>query len=696
MPFGLAAAPGGTQEQVTVVADNSGTASAQSDLMVVPDGIEVTQVIPSAPVPQSPFVLYGSGFLAAQALDPPDPDVPADPAVVVVQDADDSHVLARISPDGKGPAPADSKLTVTFPTLNVRASTPLLVSVVRGTLTSSPVPVLLGAGQEIPVTPEDIAAPRTVDGGQGYDYGSGVCTLNGQMRSSALSLTRPSPSLAFQTTTTIKLCTSREEVYSALDITEDTEASYGLASVSQKFEWAQSQDTVSTQLSLVVRSAVTSATVTLSNASLTPDASQLLENGDFKTFFTRYGDRFISGQVLGGEYVALLTIDTRSEQDRQTIAASLGASVSLGELDASVQTSVTSTLNRFSDVCTVNFTENRWGGQEPPATGGTQGQVLGAEEVMTKALDFPATVTADNAYPLQCVLADYSELNLPDPAKWLEFQQSFQPVRQRLLDIWTAIQTYQAQLQQVQYILAHPELYGEHETALNAALSPFVPTLQNAVKAATNQAGNYANTVMVNGSPSGVTMPAVPAPIQNIPWPSATPIPAYQILLAADNSWAVSCPDGDDPTAPLVIRKSDQADGGQQWQIPQIAEVAFEMTNVRTGLKATRNDSGNSVLQTTANDNTTLWRFVQPIAGGLFGGVVTSPTDLSRCFLETVHVPGDHLNLDHDVRIAGQRLCTWNDWDVNDIWTLSRLPDSTAPAGPASTFTVTITPPPAW
>ena len=211
-----------------------------------------------------------------------------------------------------------------------------------------------------------------------------------------------------------------------------------------------------------------------------------------------------------------------------------------------------------------------------------------------------------------------------------------------------------------------------------------------------NQAGNYANTVMVNGSPSGVIMPAVPAPIQNIPWPSATPIPAYQILLAADNSWAVSCPDGDDPTAPLVIRKSDQADGGQQWQIPQITEVAFEMTNVRTGLKATRNDSGNSVLQTTANDNTTLWRFVQPIAGGLFGGVVTSPTDLSRCFLETVHVPGDHLNLDHDVRIAGQRLCTWNDWDVNDIWTLSRLPDSTAPAGPASTFTATVTPPPAW
>jgi hypothetical protein len=691
VPYGLSAPAGGTQAPVTVVADSSGTSSADSELTVMPDAIQVTQITPSAPPGGSTIVLHGSGFLSAQSIPPADPSVTADPAVVVIQDAGDGHELSRVSPDGHGPAPTDTQLSVVLPTLFVGASTPLLVSVGRGTLTSSPAPMTLGQGPPGPVAPAGTDIPRTVDSGPGFAFGVGVCTVNGQTLTSAVAFTKPPLSLAFEGQTKVTLCQSRDEVYSALDIEVDTSASYGIGSVSSKFKWAQSQDVVDTQLNLVVRAAVASPQANLSGASLTPAARQLLETGNFTTFMQRYGDRFVFGQAFGGEYIALLTIDTQSEDDRQTIAASLEASLSAGEFSGSVQTSVTSTLNTFSSQITTNLTEFNLGGN-PPAATGAAGLNLTPDSVMSKALGFAGTINGQNAYPLQSTLSDYSVLDMPDPQAWLQFLQPFQVARQKLLDISLAVQTLQAQLQQVNYVLAHPDLYGEPETQLNHDMSVLQSELTNAIGSATSAAHAYAAQVAQDGSADLEAAPDPPSSV-SVPLPLPIPILTYQILLNDDHRWAVSCPDHGDQNGPLVLLPTDADSLGQQWQIPQVHEATFTITNVRTWLRATRNDSGGSppaVLQTAANDETVLWRFdTREYLGGPASDL---PGDLSVCRPESVHAPGEHLNLYGDTRIAGQPIITYWDFTSASTWTLVPVPVPAAPPGGLTAVTAPAVP----
>jgi hypothetical protein len=685
VPYGLAAPAGGTQAPVTVVADSSGTSSADSELTVMPDAIQVTQITPSAPPGGSTIVLHGSGFLSAQAIPPADPSVTADPAVVVIQDAGDGHELSRVSPDGPGPAPTDTQLSVVLPTLFVGASTQLLVSVDRGTLTSPPAPMRLGQGPQGPVAPAGSDTPRTVDSGPGFDFGVGVCTVNGQTLTSAVAFTKPPLSLAFEGQTKVTLCQSRDEVYSALDIEVDTSASYGIGSVSNKFTWAQSQDVVNTQLNLVVRAAMASPQANLSGASLTPAARQLLETGNFTTFVQRYGDRFVSGQAFGGEYIALLTIDAQSEDDRQTIAASLEASLSAGEFSGSVQTSVTSTLNTFSSQITTNLTEFNLGGN-PAAAAGAAGPNLTPDSVMSKALGFAGTINSQNAYPLQSTLSDYSVLDMPDPQAWLQFLQPFQQARQALLDIALAVRAMQAQLQQVNYVLAHPDLYSEAETTLNPKMTSDQSKLTAAIASAQQAAANYAAQVARDGSADLAAIPK-PNPVTvSVPDPKA--VLTYQILLADDHTWAVSCADHGDQNGPLVLLPSNAGSLGQQWQIPQVHEATFTITNVRTGLRATRNDSGGSppaVQQTAANDETVLWRFdTREFLGGPTSDL---PGDLSVCRPESVHAPGEHLNLYGDTRIAGQPIITYWDFTSASTWALVPVPVPAAPTGGATAVT---------
>ena len=705
VPRGVATVPGGQQAPVTLVADPTGAASADSDVMVVPDSVQITDVTPSAPPVGTTVVLNGSGFVDASAMPPADPDVPFDTPVVVIQTADTGDVLVRIPVDqnnvvNRAPAPpSDSKLTIEMPKLNVKALTPLQISVTRGALTSAPVPMLLGSGPTVPVPPSDLATPRVVDGGTGLDYGSGVCTLNGVMRGSALTFQAPAGPPAFTGTTKITLCTTRDEVYQALDITADTEASYGLASVSSKFSWAQSQDTVSTSLHLVVRSAMASAPLALTGPTLSADARSLLQVGDFVSFFQRYGDRFVSARVVGGEYVALLSIYTLHQADLQTISEALDASVSAGELDVSVQTSVTQTLNQFQDDMTMTFSEFHQGGDIAAAatTGGAGGGELDAETVMGTAIAFPGTVTTANAFPLQAVLSDYTEVALPDPQGWLDFQAAqLLPARSILLQIEAVIQGLQSDLDQVQYILAHPELFEESEAVLQQQFAPLETSLGNQISAATQLAVNYASSVMAQGQASAIQAPPIPqrAPIA---WPVSKPVPTYRILLANPRSgteWAVCCPTGGDPTGPLALQPGDPGNLGQQFQIPQVTEVSFTMTNVRTGLMATWTGTGKAVTQTPGNGSQVSWTTTSELPI-LFENPLGPGEVLLRPLAQGAQ-SDEWLNLWTDHEQAGEQIITYAEFPPThaSVWKLEPVPVP-GPTVPPQ-FGVKIAVPAAW
>ena len=700
VPMGLATVPGGQATAVTLVADPAGNASVDSDVMVIPDSVQITDITPSSPPAGATVVLNGAGFLDASAMPPADKDMPFDTPVVVIQVADSGLVLARIPVGQNGSVPpADSQLTITMPQVNVRALTPLKVSVTRGALTSAAVPILLGSTTPVPVAPSDLATPQTVDGTTGLKYGSGICTLNGASRDSALTFRPPSGALTFTGSTVITLCTSRDEVYTALGITAATEASYGLGSVSDKFTWAESHDMVSTSLHLVVRSAMTSAPRALTGATLATQAGNLLDNGDYVTFFQRYGDRFVSAQVVGGEYVGVLSIETLHQEDLLTVTDALEASVSAGELDVSVQTSVTNTLNQYHDQITVTFDEFAQGGDVTAAAraGGTGGGTLSAETVLAMAINFPATVTAANAFPVQAILSDYSELALPDPQAWLNFvAANILPARGVLLQIGGAIQQMQADLHQVEYVLAHPELYAPTEVALEQELTSKPAQLESQIADTTQLAADYAGSVMARGSISSVKAPVIPTPI-TINWPASKPVPTFRVLLAPDEQsgktpWAVSCPKGGDATGPLVLQPRDEGDLGQQFQIPQFTEVSFSMTNVRTGLKAASSGAGAAAVQSGANGNTVLWT----IAKKPEAPFLPWPVQPGQVVIASLGQSGQCLNLKGDNQQAGNPIITWDIFPVDtnsSVWTLEQV---TIPATIPPQFGVKVSAQKAW
>ena len=719
VPMGVATVPGGHVTPVTLVTDPTGAASAASDVMVVPDSVQITDITPSAPPPGVTVVLHGAGFLDASAMAPADRSVPFDIPVVVIQTADSGNVLARIPVPQNAVVnqatapPSDSQLTIEMPQLSVRALTPLRVSVTRGALTSAPVPIVLGSGPVAPVPPSDLASVRVVDvGNEDLTYGVGVCTLTGKVLGSALAFQAPTDAAAFTGTTTITLCQTRDEVYKALNITVDTEASFGMGSVSDKFTWAQSQDTVSTSLHLVVRAALVSDTLELTGPALRADALSLLQTtpADFVTFFQRYGDRFVSGRVMGGEYLALLSIQTRYEADLLTVSDALKASVSAGDLDASVAVSVTQTLNQYHDEITISYSEWDQGGDSTKAAAaatagngaGGGGGTLSPETVMRKAIAFPATVTTANAYPLRAVLSDYSQLALPDSQAWLTFEAAqILPAREFLLGMEALIQGMQSDLDQVTYILANPELFvwpppgsAEPQPALQQYFGPLAASLPGQISQATTLAGNYAGTVMARGQASAVLAPAIP-PRAPITWPASKPVPTYRILLAdpSDGSteWAVSCPTGGDHTGPLVLQPGNPSDLGQQFQIPQVAEVSFTMTNVRTGLMVTWTGTGQPATQSPGSGSNVLWG----IANSPAATAGTSPVLLQP--LAENASSREFLGLRSDRQQAGDPIVTWMlVLDGSHDFASWRLEDVTAPPAAVPQFGVTIAVPSAW
>ena len=199
--------------------------------------------------------------------------------------------------------------------------------------------------------------------------------------------------------------------------------------------------------------------------------------------------------------------------------------------------------------------------------------------------------------------------------------------------------------------------------------------------------------MMARGSISSVKAPSIPTPIP-INWPASKPVPTFRVLLAPDaqsgnTPWAVSCPKGGDATGPLVLQPRDEGDLGQQFKIPQFAEVSFSMTNVRTGLKAASSGAGAPVVQSGANGNTVLWTIAKKPEAPFFpwpaqpGQVVIGSLDQSG---QCLNLKGDNQQGDHHLGYVPV--------DTNSsVW---RLEPVTIPAAIPPQFGVKVSVQKAW
>ncbi len=124
----------------------------------------------------------------------------------------------------------------------------------------------------------------------------------------------------------------------------DVDASYGAASfgagVADRFNFATSTKIETSSLFLAITAEVQLTTDSIDEPSLTPNASAIVDNP--QTFAIRFGDMFVRGISRGGLFVAVLKIETSSEETSKTISNKLSGSY--GAFSAKAETNFTDAI----------------------------------------------------------------------------------------------------------------------------------------------------------------------------------------------------------------------------------------------------------------------------------------------------------------------------------------------------------------
>ena len=615
VPVATPASPTGQSASVLLVSDAGGMARAQATLVVAADEIVLSQLAPTTAAPGSAITLSGRGFLAPQALPPAD-DVSVDIPLVVISTAASSATpgreLARVS----ATEATDTRLTFSMPAVSAGPASRLTVTIVRGSLTSAPLSLLLGTAPSPGGEPAPLG-PRTVDAAEGFRLGSGVATVSAEPRPSAVTLTPPEPVVSWVESTRITLCETSQQLYSALELAVDTSASYGAASMDNKFSVAQTCDKLASSLYLVVRALKYSPLTIAKDITLTAEARTLLDNENYADFFMRFGDAFVTGIVRGGEYAAVLAIDSNSEDTTREIKNSLGLTGAFGDFSASVQTNVANTLKQHSQQLQVHVVTSSRGGAPAasPATTTDLGSAREADDILTAVRTFPATVDDSHAFPLTAQLSEYTELAMINPQGLLDYLYGPQGLlvvaRKTLSDLAATRALLVAQLARARAVLSNPFGYITPPAELRRQFEQYQTKIQSTLDEMPAAAAEYAHHVAVYGDATGVKPRAITPP-KKLEAPPRVPRPTYLIRSYVNNrALALSlAPPSNQPTtatapATLELQPADPTDPRQLWVIPDLGAGQFTIQSAWSGEYA----SYASGIHTTrdADDASTKW-----------------------------------------------------------------------------------------
>lgn len=194
----------------------------------------------------------------------------------------------------------------------------------------------------------------------GLDYGSPYDSIVQQPITSLNSAIEPgfkTAPVAGQVTgsTFIQLVETKQDLYSASDVSVSFNVKSGLFGASAKVDYAQSKDLDSSKVYLFVDATAGGLANKISNPTLTKEA-QAMSPLDF---YQNFGDRYVSEIVTGVELYGTIEIQTTSETDKQSVVASLSASYGPSSVSASYSNtvqSIQSTHSVTADYHTIGFT----------------------------------------------------------------------------------------------------------------------------------------------------------------------------------------------------------------------------------------------------------------------------------------------------------------------------------------------------
>lgn len=126
---------------------------------------------------------------------------------------------------------------------------------------------------------------------------------------------------------------STHDLEEKLDIAAKASYSAGpFANASGRFNFAQSAAIHSNSLCFAITSSILLGQTSIDDPQLTPAAAALIDNPDM--FHTRFGDMFVRGIDRGGLFVAVMKLDTRSDEEAQSISSELSGTYGLFSADA--------------------------------------------------------------------------------------------------------------------------------------------------------------------------------------------------------------------------------------------------------------------------------------------------------------------------------------------------------------------------
>jgi hypothetical protein len=206
----------------------------------------------------------------------------------------------------------------------------------------------------------------------------------------------------------VELASSTLSLSEQLSISARASLKYGIgASGSAKTSFVSSFKQNSFSVYVLVQVSVINeqTLLDLSQAKLSNKASQLFVSNP-QQFITQYGDSFIYGLITGGEFFAVLEIESSTVSEFREIKASLSGKASFGLFSGSAGAEFEQSLQRITSSYQMKATIFRNGGS------GALGSIT-PSDLVKQALDFPSEVVDGKAIPYEALVIPYNHIPHP-------------------------------------------------------------------------------------------------------------------------------------------------------------------------------------------------------------------------------------------------------------------------------------------
>jgi len=287
---------------------------------------------------------------------------------------------------------------------------------------------------------------------QGMNYGMGVNLLNGSVAGKAVdpkTITAPTQAAGQTVRYNLALISSFEELYSSIGISVEASGHYGLFSASGKFNYAKESKFNSQSTFLLARCVVENAFTQAEDAQIKDEASELLKKGKTTLFQERYGNGFVRGMQTGGEFFAVISITSSSQEEQESLAASLQAKY--GGIFASVEVD----MKLDSETKSKAFrSELRVATYQRGGTGDEQSFTGDIESVMVRLKAFPLQVQ-NNPVPYEVQIANYNTLALPEGPNLNDIRAQ----KEALVDYERIHLKYLTLRNDIEFLQLHPDFF---------------------------------------------------------------------------------------------------------------------------------------------------------------------------------------------------------------------------------------------